>query len=182
MPAACEIHLGFIGPKAIYDTIDALGLEVLDIDGNPTTTDDLRSNSFDLIEFEAESLIKIEDLLDEAYKAVASRMGWTFVGQGHGAHTVYDTPFGRRETSSFSLCLTYDNDEIGDRPEDATIGVNLSSRYFPTVLDIDDEHGGLGTVIDIGSLMPQIDICREEIVKRLPAFGEAKVLIREIFY
>lgn len=182
MPADREIHLGFIGPQAIYNTIDALGLAVLDWHENPTTTNALRAKPFELFEFEENSLATINDALEEAHKAVAARLGWTYVGQSANNYATYDTPFGRRETGCFSLCLVYDEDEIGDEPEDATIGVNLSSRYFPTLLDIESPHGALGSVIDFDALVPQIAICREEIVKRLPVFGEAKVFFREIFY
>jgi len=183
MPADREIHLGFIGPDAIYNTIDTLGLQVLDwAEENPTTTSALRSKPFDLFDFEGQSYDKIHAILREAYQAVAARLGWTFVGTTDNDYMLYDTPYGRRQTGGFSLCLQYDEDEIGDEPQDVTLGINLSSRYFPTVLDIESAHGVMRSVIEFETLQPRIEICREEIVKRLPAFAEAKVFIREIFY
>ena len=183
MPADREIHLGFIGPDAIYRTIDALGLQVLDWeDEMPTTTSALRSKPFDLFEFDEQSYLKVNAVLREAYQAVAARLGWTFIGTTDNDYMIYDTPYGRRQTGGFSICLTYDPDEIGDEPQDATIGIDLSSRYSPAVLDIESAHGGMRSVIEFEELQPRIEACREEIVKRLPAFTEAKIFIREIFY
>lgn len=183
MPADREIHLGFIGPDAIYNAVDALGLQVIEWGGEkPTTTSALRSNPFDLFEFDENSYKTINVVLREAYQAIAARLGWTFIGTTDDDYMLYDTPYGRRETCGFSICLTYDPDEIGDDPQDATIGIDLSSRYRPTVLDIESAHGVMRSVIEFEDLQPRIAICREEIVKRLPAFAEAKVFIREIFY
>ena len=183
MPADREIHLGFIGPDAIYSTVDALGLQVIDCeDEKLTTTSALRSNPFNLFDFDEHSHDKINVVLREAYQAVAARLGWTFIGTADDDDMLYDTPYGRRQTPGFSICLTYDPDEIGDEPQDATIGIDLSSRYRPIVLDIESAHGAMRSVIEFEELQPRIQVCREEIVKRLPAFAEAKVFIREVFY
>jgi len=183
MPADREIHLGFIGPDAIYSAVDTLGLQALDWqDDKPTTTSALHSKPFDRFEFDEQSYEKIDAILREAYQTVAARLGWTFIGTTNDDDMLYDTPYGRRQTGGFSICLTYDPDEIGDEPQDATIGIDLSSRYSPTVLDIENAHGGMRSVIEFEEIQPRIEVCREEIVKRLPAFAEAKIFIREIFY
>lgn len=182
MPADREIHFGFVGPEAIFTAIEAMGLPVADYNGTSTTVDALRAETFDDFEIDPDGATDIHRTLREAYEAIAARLGWTLIAVENDHYTIYDTPFGRRKTSPFSLRLQYDEDEIGDEPEDATLGVNLSSRYFPSVLDVKNAHGTIGSVIDFDALAPEIAICREEIVKRLPVFAEAKVFFREIFY
>lgn len=183
MPTGYEIQIGFVGPNAIYDAVDALKLDVLDYgESEPTTTQALKTKPFDLFEFSDESNARIEGALTEAYKAVAARLGWTFVREDDERYMIYDTPYGRRQTPGFLFGLEYDEDEVCDEPEDATLGIGLSSRYFPAVLDMESAHGTLRTASGLEEMMPVIAICREEIVKRLPAFAEAKVYIREIFY
>lgn len=179
MPADREIHFGFIGPAAIYKLIEDLDIPVQTYDEDPTTLKELRQAPFDLFQMDT---TRIEPVLDEIYDAITARLGWTKIGQYDQGYPIYQTPFGERITSPCGLCLSYDPDEIGDDPEDATIGIDLSNRYSPCILDIKNPHGTLGSVIDIDTLMPQIAICREEIVKRLPAFADAKVFFREIFY
>jgi hypothetical protein len=179
MPVDREIHFGFIGPAAIYKLVEELDVPVQTYDEAPTTLKELRQAPFDLFEMD---ITKIEPVLEEIYDAITARLGWTKTGQNDQGYTIYQTPFGERVASSCWLCLNYDPDEIGDEPEDATIGINLSSRYFPCILDIENPHGTLGNVVDFDALVSQIAICREEIVKRLPAFADAKVFFREIFY
>lgn len=183
MPADFEIHLGFVGPKAIYDAIETLNIPIYSFsDDSPVTVDALRSEPFKLFEIDETDLGPVADALQEAYMAIAARLGWSFIRHEDEAYTIFDTPYGQRKTSPFSLCLCYDEDEIGDEPEDATFGINLSSRYYPSVLDVKNPHGTIGTTVDLESMAPEIKICREEIVKRLPAFADAQVFFRQIFY
>lgn len=180
MPADREIHFGFIGPAAIYDAIDALGVTAIDYaTDQPVTTAELRAARSLDFEIDANA---IEPQIQAAWDAITARLGWTPQGHDKMGYPVYDTPYGRRTMGRFHLCLQFDEDEIGDAPEDATLGINLSARYFPAILDAKDPHGTLGGAIMYDELAPQIEICREEIVRQLPHFEGAKVFIRDIFY
>lgn len=179
MPLDKEIHFGFIGSAAIVNAAAALGIRLYDEEtGTPLTATTLTAPS-GWIELDTKP---IDTLIEEAYEAIASRLGWSLVMKTANNHYIYNTPKGERETVSFNLHIQFDTNEVGDEDEDITMGLNLSARYYPTVLDGENVHGGLGPTIDIEALMPTIAICKEEIIKRLPAFQDAKIIIRDIFY
>lgn len=55
----------------------------------------------------------------------------------------WGTPWGLRTVVPISLMFHYDPDECGDSVEDAVLGVALSARYKPSLLDMRFAHGGL---------------------------------------
>ena len=174
MPAYSEIHLGFVGRSAVSNAIAALG--IVCNDGTQPTAQDL-INGFN---FDNTDVDKLNPQIEAAYMATASRLGWVHLATDSQFRD-FDTPHGKRRTSIFGLSFNYDTDEIGDEPDDCSLGINLSARYFPTVLDISDPHGGLAPSNDLARLLSHAEICKQEIVKRLPAFEAAHIHLREVF-
>ena len=179
MPSDIEIHFGFKGPEAVDAAVKALGLSMDDGGGTQVTATDLRQDPNPGLELDTSPL---SSAIQDAYQAIAARLGWTHVDlQRHGPH-LFDTPFGRRETGGFALSLHYDPEEVGDGPEDISLGVNLSARYLPAIIDIHSPHGTLNDGFCLEDAQRPIAICRNEIVKYIPAMNGAKTFTRTIFY
>jgi hypothetical protein len=176
MPSGTEIHLGFIGPDAIDAAAAEMGLTIYDDEDQPVQAAIIRTDDryLQLDPNPASAALK------EAYEAIADRLGWILVSKGSAGAYHFMTPCGARETRIFSLAIQFDSSEIGDSAEEITLGVNLSARYYPCILDVckDAQAAGSVQVFDEDT----IRICREEIQGRLPAFEKAKVFAREIFY
>ena len=180
MPADIEIHFGFIGPKAICDAFKALNMDLVDYDERTKITEHNFSENSDF-DYDANDH---DQAIKEAYEAIVTRLGWTIKDfkKDYLSTYILDTPYGLRETHPFGMNIQYDTGEIGDEIEDASFGIRLSARYRPCILDIENPHGGLRPTVPLDDLQPVIEICKEEIIKRIPVFKNAKIYIRHIFY
>lgn len=179
MPSDIEIHLGAVGPEAVDKLVNALGLQLTDDDGNNLSAVDLRNDPDLWLELDDTPLL---GAIKAAYEAVVSRMGWTITSHDADGYYQLDTPYGPRKTSGFGLSLQYDQDEIGDEPDDLSLGINLSSRYYPAVIDMKNAHGTLNGAFYLEDHAKAIQICKEELLKQLPALDGTKTFIRNIFY
>ncbi len=194
MPFDREIHLGYVGADAVWNFADRIGANILN---NQRKTPKLVSKDQFLktnsgIGFAQAIHDKYSPALRQAYINTILAMGWKIVTPlditpPSGGHLSYYldvvSPWGRRETRIWSLDIHFDPDECGDGPDDVTVGVNLSSRYIPTMLDMHDVHGGMGSVIKLNQvLMNQIAICKRELVALIPELHDADVYIKEIFH
>jgi hypothetical protein len=101
----------------------------------------------------------------------------------------YETPWGKRSVIPIQLSYCYDPDECGDDPEDAVYGVALSARYWPSLLDMHDQHGSLEGDEEYFSWADDAadwqkkaaDIACRMIVEALPVFGGAKLRQKTVF-
>lgn len=177
MPFGTEIQLGFIGPDAIDAAAAAMGLKITDEDGEVVKAAIVGEDER-WIEIQATS---IQSTLQEAYLEIASRFGWTLVSsKPDDGEFTFSTEYGTRKTRCFSLAIQFDSNEVGDTVEDMTLGINLTARYRPVLLDACTAADGAKSVqvFDEDALR----ICRDEIQRRMPAFKDAKLFVRDIFY
>jgi hypothetical protein len=92
-----------------------------------------------------------------------------------------DSPWGARRARVWRMNVGFDPDEMGDT--ELTLGVNLSSRYYPSILDMQDESGTLGNCFSFNKENNRkIEICKEQIIKQIPEMHDAEVYIRQLFY
>ena len=171
MAYGIEIHLAFVGAEKIVELLNNLGFE-FEVDGFIQECED-NCNSFEFI----------EDMNQHARKAhneAAKMSGWTLV-KDDVRLPEYMTPYGHRKVAPFDFGIYFDTDTMGETPEDMTMGVALSGRYFPTFLDIENAHGTIYN-FSLDKNKAQIDLAREEIVKELPFMKDAEVILREIYY
>ena len=114
-----------------------------------------------------------------------ARKGWTAIQSvnKHLSDGYFDvtTEYGTKTAAPWGLALQFDPHEVGEGPEHVTLGVDLSSRYFPTFIDMKNSHGTLDG-IDFDVMYHDIQIAKEEILKLVPELADAKVIIRDIFY
>lgn len=175
MPTSFEVHLGFTFPQ--FEMAErALGIKI-DLDDED---DEMDGEYFKFSS--AKKQIEAMNKVNRAWRKSLTDAGLKIAGQDpeeddDSSRLLVKTPDGNRTMGSFTLELNYDPNEIGHEPEDATIGISLSSRYFPTFLDYKDPHGTL-TVLDLDLLQ----IARNNIEAEFPIFKQANVLIVEKFY
>lgn len=88
-----------------------------------------------------------------------------------------------REMTRWTLELSYDPDEMGEREDDAILGVSLISRYFPVFLDWMKEYGGSGDAIVLSpEVLAQVETARRHIAPVLPFLAQAPIIIKELHY
>ena len=92
------------------------------------------------------------------------------------------TPLGMREFAPFTLELFYDPDEMGEEPEQATLAISISGRYFPTFADWRDPHGTLWPLVFNDELRGVMEIAKRHIIKVLPQFRDAEWSVKELHY
>lgn len=185
MPSDVELVLGY-GPEEWHKLSPLIDQMLID-DGciepgfdwqkHYENLDD-ENNGFllDLADADFDEIKKKE--LKNAHGYACQDMGWTFKKKKND-HVVYDTQLGEREFSIWSLTYYYDPDEAGHWATDALIGVNLSSRYFPTFIDWKSEHGtGL---LKFSENQPEMVIAKKHIIAAIPELADAKWCCPSIF-
>lgn len=76
----------------------------------------------------------------------------------------------------------FEYDEADDEPEDVIVGVKMTSRYAPVLIDIPDHpHGGVDTM-KITDWEPIVDFLRAELAKTDPIWKEAKLFVKFLHY
>ena len=119
--------------------------------------------------------------LKKAHYDTLIRYGFTDVEENNLGFKA-NTPLGKREFSSFDLQWFFDPYELGDTIETSIIGISLSGRYVPTYLDWKDPHGGISNIAINKTLIDMVEIAKSKIVKVIPEFEKAELIIREEFY
>jgi type II secretory pathway component PulL len=181
MPADKEIHLCVVGPNNVFSLANALQVPLIhEEDEVVTDVNNWDQNTLEE-EWDSPAVKSVGARLEQAWLEAVAEKGWTIAGRD-GDYYILDTPWGKRQAHPFSMCLQFDPFEIGDRAEDVTYGVGLSSRYFPRFLDMADAHGTLGSAIDFDELSDDIALAREKILKHVPELEGAKTVFRDIFY
>lgn len=105
------------------------------------------------------------------------------VPHGHdGRYLLVTTPAGPREFAPFVFEYAYDPDEVGDRPEDLTVGVALTGRYFPVFVDWQYSHGGSGSPIRLDRATHKfIDAATRAISDAIPEFSDLPTHLAVVF-
>jgi hypothetical protein len=186
MPYDKELHFGFVGPEKCFDFAERIKAKIVDYKDKPTTVSKFRQKKY-TINIDYDDTIKLK--LRTAFTNSISSLGWkigTILNSTLSSDTDYIgviSPWGDRAASVWRLKCQYDPHECGETPEELTFGVNLSSRYFPSIIDIIDEHGTLGSVFILNKdLFDKIEICKQELIKEIPELYNAEIYLREIFY
>jgi hypothetical protein len=92
------------------------------------------------------------------------------------------TEMGEREFVSFRLKWYFDPYEMDDSVEDGIVGIALTGRYRPTFLDWKNKHGTISGLSINQELLEMVEIARTEIVKVIPVFADAELIIKENHY
>jgi len=194
MPFDREIHLGYVGVDAVWNFARRIGADIIEDSGRTTkilTESDIRSKNWQA-QLDPAICDKYQPILRQAYCNAILAQGWKIIpnhkvknirGSHSKDHIYVESPWGLREASYWHLDIYFDPNEVGDSPEEITLGVDLSGRYFPKMLDMHDTFGTMGSVIQLNQkLMDQIAICKRELIKVIPELHDAEVYIKEIFY
>lgn len=123
-----------------------------------------------------------EKELREAFMKANADIGYKYLGLQAGEYykdyPIFETPWGQRLTDPWILYFTYNEDCI------PYVGVNLSSRYLPTIFDIQDPHGTFSEypLVFNEITMKNIDICKKHIFEVIPEMTTAEAFLVEKFY
>ncbi len=98
------------------------------------------------------------------------------------SYPCYKTPLGLRKFSPWRLELYYDTQELGEKPENATIAVAISGRYIPTFVDWQDECGTLWPVVFDSNMRKMMKIAKHFILKAVPFLQKAVWIVKEQHY
>lgn len=187
MPCDREIHFGFVGPSDVFNFADKIGSKITDRDGNTITADQFIAATDRCADFDDSDFRK---KLRTAFINTVIALGWE-TGKIQSPSTLKNnqnyigvvSPWGNRAAGIWDLDIQFDPYEIGDTAEDISFGVNLSSRYFPSILDMKNEHGALGSSIILNKeLLDKIEICKQMLIDQIPELSDAVIYIRDIFY
>ncbi len=184
MAYGIEIHFGFTNPKDAFDFCDRSGFTVIDFNevvSGPLSVEDFLDNPEAGPEFTNEVSVDIQKRCENVHEAILKSLGWTFEERDSRYYTV-DSPYGVRQSSPMRLFFHYDPAEMGDEPKDLTLGFNLTSRYYPCILDMEDPHGAIYTVGFDQEMNRRLEICRAQIIAEFPQAHNGVVYIRQLHY
>jgi hypothetical protein len=191
MPYGKEIHFGFVGPEKSFAFATRIRSEMLDNNDKSITLEKFMKVNTGKKRFT--SGVSLKDVgfnpkLKIAFINTVHAFGWT-------TGTLVDStlppdqyigvisPWGNRAASVWSLDCQYDPHENYEIPEELTLGVNLSARYFPSILDMKDEHGTMGSCIVLDKeFFDKVEICKRELIAQIPELYDGEIYIRDIFY
>lgn len=130
-----------------------------------------------LNDFDRTWFVEDHQLLSQVFTNCCQRLGFTYVSTRtpypYSEYQVWQTPLGNREFGSLEFELFFDPHEMGDQPEDAVLGVAITGRYKPTLLDWRGERGMINnSYLDLEELA----VVREEMAKLIPWMADAKVI------
>ena len=175
-----SLILGWYGQKAVADAIAALGLTVT-CHGKPANPLLLTQMVDDSTHFSINTDIYTQPL-HHAWTQTAVLLEWTCTEttKRDAPRYVLSTPWGMRESTGFSLQLQYDPEYAHDTPADISFGIPLSSLYFPGLLDMKNEHGGLPNVIAMDAYHHAITLAQDTVARTMLYFATAKPFVRII--
>lgn len=187
MPYDRELHFGYVGPNKVFEFADRIGVPMSDRESLAITLESFRANPNDGADFDTN---RFDAALRRAFIGTLDALGWEHGDIIVNGVTKHDkkyigvkSPWGIREAGIWRLHSQFDPYEMGDTPEQLTIGVNLSSRYFPSIIDMEDPHGTLGSVFKLNKeLFDRVEICKRELIKEIPELHDAEVFLRDKFY
>lgn len=125
---------------------------------------------------------ELYESISNAQRLAFEDMGFEFLRNSNGGWMIYTTPLGQREFTPWNLELYYDPHELGEKPEDAVIGVAISGRYFPTFLDWKNPNGTIDNQV-VGPEPPkEIQIAHKRLIEAHSCFEKADWLIKMNHY
>ena len=127
---------------------------------------------------------KHKGLLRRAFDAACAEMGWKIVSVTKSGDIELEIAPGKQwEFAPFDFDREWDT-EAGFELPDLTIGVALSSRYFPRFLDYDDPHGALPNPLNLDDkeLGRMVGIAKKHIIAEEPWLADASIMVLMIHY
>jgi hypothetical protein len=107
---------------------------------------------------------------------VAADAAW-----GPHGRIIADTAAGRREFRLLNLTFDYNTIEVGHT--EPNIGISLSSRYKPTLLDWAYEYGGSDAPISLdGATVALLNDAHQQISGTIPEFADATPAVVAVWY
>jgi hypothetical protein len=172
MAEGLEVMLGWKGEHAIRDAVKQLGLEFDELDGDGDPEKDYTDYA-NLLKTE-----KYDELLFDAHAQLLYDFGFEKVekseDQFRKVRLIAQTPEGEREFDPLHMA-TRGFVEDYTLHEGVVLGVPLSGRYWPTLLDWRNRSGTLWTVSFDRDMQRDIDKARRAITKAIPLFDGAVV-------
>lgn len=169
-----EVVLGFVGALKIRELLAQLGFE--DPEPLAEDMDKWLSECCDDI-----NMFLAQQDMQDSHRRTLELAGFAFVKALDHDSAQYATPAGPRRFTQFQVELFWDQD-MEPLPEQAVLGVSLSSRYVPTFLDWRDEHGTLYPIVFDDEMNTLIFLATEELTRVLPWMTDAKVIVLERHY
>jgi hypothetical protein len=117
--------------------------------------------------------------LNGCYLEALQALGLTPKRSNANGYVITDTPSGRREMAGWSLGFQYDPNEVGAPP---VLGIGLTGRYFPTLLDWRDQHGTMDSCSDLGQVIAEANKVIPIIHRELPFTKDWGLLLVDVFY
>jgi hypothetical protein len=191
MPVDREIHFGYPSAERAFEFAERIKVSIVDLDGNAVVdynkflavNDNERCVDFNpgtcyntaLYNAFLNTLVELNWETGEIVEPRSYANSDKYVG--------VKSPWGNRIARIWSLHSIYDPVELGDEKANFSIGVNLSSRYKPGILDMDNPHGGLDNAIVLNrDLFDRIDTCKRCLIDAIPELHDAEIFIRNVFY
>jgi hypothetical protein len=193
MPVDREIHFGYPNAKRAFEFAKRVGIDVVDLDANTVVsydefmaTDD--SNRYASYDFDPGT--RYDRVLRDAFVNTLDDLGWengkivepkSYADSDE--HVGVKSPWGSRIARVWYVKAIYDPVELGDQKANFSIAVNLSGRYCPGILDMDNPHGGLDNSVVLNKeFFDRIDVCKRNLVAAIPELHDAEIFIRNVFY
>ncbi len=191
MPVDREIHFGYPNAERAFAFAKRIGIDVVGGKAETAVDYDTYMNDTDkrsMYDFDTDG--RFNKQLRDSFISTLDELGWKTGEIAEPKHYANDnryigvhSPWGPRIARIWGLYSIYDPVELGDEKSNFSIAVNLSSRYKPHVMDMDNPHGGLDNAIVFDQeFFDRIEVCKRNIVKAIPEMHDAEVFIRNVFY
>lgn len=181
MPWDFRIMLGFQGPEAIAQAAREMGLVLVDTDGEAIETPDERLAGVAFTDPKrAAGLLR-------AYKVAVTALGgrveevaeryWQDSMDGRSVRVHLDGKV--QKANSFSL-YSYFSSESKDTLDDMVLGVALDERYHRVLLDL--HPMGLSDTRNLDACAGRVALARTALAAEFPAFQDAHLIVKMMFY
>lgn len=174
-----EVVLGFKASE--YDQLPSL----IDLDFVKTILKDIQEDEIEmdvLYDTMDQFFSVINEKIVNEYPDLLKRVGFNVTDTSEGEYVTAETPKGVRKFHAPQLQFYFDPYELDEKFSDSIIGVDLSSRYFPSLLDWENHHGTLWNFTLTEETMKMIQIAKEKLIEIDPIFEKANVIFGEVHY
>lgn len=193
MPVDREIHFGYPNAERAFEFAKRVGIDIVNLDNDTVVDYDeflAVDDSDRYASYDFDPGTRYDAALRNAFVSTLSDFNWE-TGKivepksyaKSDEHVGVKSPWGSRIAQVWYVKAIYDPVELGDEKANFSIGVNLSSRYCPAILDMDNPHGGLDNAVVLNKeFFDRIEVCKRNLVAAIPELHDAEIFIRNVFY